>query len=100
MAERAVEQSQGTNPGRKPGNPNWVKGQIVPGAKPWQKGQSGNPGGASNYIEHTRAMALRAVPEAMQLLVRIVEDPKADLSHRIRAAETILERVLGKPAQS
>jgi hypothetical protein len=29
----------------KPGNPNWVRGKIPEGAKPWQPGQSGNPAG-------------------------------------------------------
>src|SRR5216683_1861823 len=34
--------------GPKRGNPNWVKGQTPEGAKPFPKGQSGNPRGGSH----------------------------------------------------
>jgi len=98
MAEPVVA-SGGAPEGRQHAG-SFPKGNTFGTAHRFRPGQSGNPGGTSNYIEHTRAMALRAVPEAMQLLIRIAGDPKADLSYRIRCAETILDRVLGKPAQS
>lgn len=37
----------------KKGNPNWVKGVAPPGAKVWQKGESGNPRGVGRItIKH------------------------------------------------
>jgi len=65
----------------------------------FQKGVSGNPGGRRRQPEEVKEMLKEATVPALRLLVSTVNNPRARLALRIRAAETILDRALGKPAQ-
>lgn len=89
--------------GPRRGNPNWVKGVTPAGAKPFQKGQTGNPRG--------RSRRGRLADLLFQQLSEVVEgDPKQRtagelvmravireaIKGNVRAAELCLERVDGK----
>lgn len=65
--------------------------------KPWQKGQSGNPGGRPKIAADVREQARKHTKEALNRLVHWMrsDDPQAS----IRAATAILDRGCGKPAQ-
>ena len=68
--------------------------------KGWfQKGRSGNPGGRKRQPEDVKEMLKSATVPAVKLLIDTVASNTARLDIRIRAAETILDRALGKPAQ-
>jgi hypothetical protein len=65
--------------------------------KPWQKGQSGNPGGRPKVAADLKEAARRHTQEALNRLVFWMrsDDPQAS----IRASTAILDRGCGKPAQ-
>lgn len=69
----------------------------------WVKGQSGNPGGRTKLgVKNTAELRLAAQAysvEALQTVVRIMRNPKADFGHRLKAAEIVLSRGHGKPVQ-
>lgn len=64
--------------------------------RPWRKGESGNPGGASNVTREAIKLAKAASPRALGLLVAIMDDPAADTRARIVAAVHVLDRALGR----
>jgi len=66
--------------------------------KPWQKGQSGNPGGRPRIAADVKAEARKHTNEALDRLVFWMrsEDPQAS----IRAATALLDRGCGKPTQA
>jgi len=68
--------------------------------KPFQKGQSGNPGGRPKVPEEIKEAFRAAGPNACECLCKIIADPAAKDSDKIRAAEVILDRGFGKPTQS
>lgn len=92
---------------KKRGNPNWKKGVVPAGAKPFQKGHSGNPAGGSR--------ALRLVPLLREQLGKLVDekDPKSGtvadavmgslikeaLKGNVRAQQEIITRLDGKPTE-
>jgi hypothetical protein len=80
------------------------KGETPIGAKPFQKGQSGNPGGRPKKLPHLE-----------QLLAEILEEEKDGISAAkailmalrlkatkgdVRAAEILLDRAYGKSSQN
>jgi hypothetical protein len=69
-----------------------------PNGRPWQKGQSGNPGGRPKIAANIREEARKHTKEALNRLVHWMrsDDPQAS----IRAANAILDRGCGKPAQA
>ena len=68
--------------------------------KGWfQKGRSGNPGGRKRQPEDVKEMLKAATVPALRLLVSTVNNPRASLALRIRSAEILLDRSLGKPTQ-
>ena len=67
--------------------------------RPFQPGQSGNPGGRRKMDADSKRMLLDATQGAVRLLVETVENDNAPLSLRVRCAETILDRVYGKASQ-
>ena len=68
--------------------------------KPWQfkPGKSGNPGGRPKEDCAVRALAREKSTRAVQILAEIMENSRSDTA-RILAANSILDRAVGKPAQ-
>ena len=64
----------------------------------WQKGQSGNPGGAPKGIREAAALAREHAPWCIDQLKELATSGKSELT-RIRAMELLLERGLGKAIQ-
>lgn len=68
--------------------------------RPFQKGQSGNPGGRPKQTPEQRD-ALQAIrelaPVAADKLAELLDDPKASPAVRVQCIQIILERTYGKP---
>lgn len=64
--------------------------------KPWQKGQSGNPGGRPKAPFDMVALARSMAPDALDTLGKIMRDDKAPPSSRVTAAGIVLDRGYGK----
>lgn len=62
-------------------------------------GQSGNPGGRSKESARIKALAASKAENCINQLVKIMETSQ-DERNVISAAEAILNRGLGKPAQA
>jgi Family of unknown function (DUF5681) len=67
--------------------------------RPFQPGQSGNPGGKRKQPTNLAELARTATPQAMQTLVDIMNNEKASFAVRAYCAEKVLDRSLGKPVQ-
>jgi len=67
--------------------------------RPFVKGISGNPGGRPKGRSEVNELALKWSPEALRTLMRIMRDEEEETKERIRAAEIILDRGLGKVAE-
>ena len=65
--------------------------------KPWQPGQSANPGGRPSIPEEVKAALQAATPAAVATLVEIMTGGKSE-DTRVKAANIILDRVYGKAA--
>jgi hypothetical protein len=68
-------------------------GRFIPG-------QSGNPGGRPKVVGEVRESARQHTIEAINTLVSIMQDQKAPPAARVLAANSILDRGYGKPAQT
>jgi chaperonin GroEL (HSP60 family) len=68
--------------------------------RPFVKGQSGNPNGRPKMPKDLKEAFKAASPKALEILKKILADPAAKDSDRLRAAEIILDRAYGKPAQA
>jgi hypothetical protein len=64
------------------------------------KGVSGNPGGRPKVEGHVREVARQCTADAMQTLKDIMLDKDAPHGARVTAANSILDRGYGKPAQA
>ncbi len=69
-----------------------------PGPRPFQPGQSGNPGGRPRVIAELRELARAHAPEAIAELARLAKDAKSETA-RIAAIKELLDRAYGKPTQ-
>jgi Family of unknown function (DUF5681) len=67
---------------------------------PFQKGQSGNPGGRPKVIGVVQDLARQHTSEAINTLAEIMNDEKAQPAQRIVAAQVMLDRGWGKPVQA
>lgn len=64
------------------------------------KGKSGNPNGRAKIPADLKEAFKAQCPKALDILVGIMNDPVSKDNDRIRAAEIILDRGYGKPAQA
>jgi hypothetical protein len=64
--------------------------------KPFQKGQSGNPGGRPKVVAEIKDLARKHTDEALETLAAIMRNPKASASARVSAANALLDRGYGK----
>jgi hypothetical protein len=72
----------------------------MPGkGRPFQRGVSGNPGGRPKVLGDVQELARQQSPEAINTLVAIMQDQKAPHAARVAAANSLLDRGYGKPAQ-
>lgn len=71
-----------------------------PRGRPFPKGKSGNPGGSSRLRRETSKKYLAACGEVADFLLRVMRDESAPLALRVRAAEAINLRGLGRPADA
>ena len=67
--------------------------------KPFQKGQSGNPGGRPKVVAEVRELAREHTSKAVETLVSIMTNTKAAPAARVSAANALLDRGYGKPPQ-
>jgi len=67
--------------------------------KPFQKGQSGNPGGRPKVVAEVKELAREHTAEAIQTLVSIMSNPKSAPAARVSAANALLDRGYGRPQQ-
>jgi hypothetical protein len=66
--------------------------------KPWPPGCSGNAGGRPKASLEVRALAREHTAEALNTIVEIMRSARSD-SVKLAAAEAILDRGWGRPAQ-
>jgi Family of unknown function (DUF5681) len=72
----------------------------MPGrGRPFEKGRSGNPTGRPKLDQTITELARAHGPRAIEVLRELMDDPKASASARAMAAERLLDRAYGKPAQ-
>jgi hypothetical protein len=67
--------------------------------RPFQKGQSGNPGGRPKEIAEVKELAREHMPAAINALVSIMNNTKASDAARVSAATALLDRGYGKAPQ-
>lgn len=65
---------------------------------PFQKGQSGNPGGRKPIPPELKAMARAASPAALQRAIDLIASNDENVA--LKAINTVLDRAYGKPAQA
>jgi hypothetical protein len=68
--------------------------------RPVQPGQALNPGGRPKLPAEVREAAMARTVRAIEVLDEVMNDVTAPHGARITAAEKILDRALGKPAQT
>ncbi len=72
----------------------------MPRGRPFKKGQSGNPGGRPAAIAEVRDLAREQTEKSVKALVTIRDSKKAPPAARVAAANSLLDRGWGRPAQT
>ncbi len=67
---------------------------------PFEPGKSGNPNGRPKVNLEIQALARAQTPACFEVLTAISQDIKAPPAARVSAANSLLDRGWGKPAQS
>lgn len=67
--------------------------------RPFQKGQSGNPGGRPKISEDVKEAARAHTQKAIETLVNVLDFGDSSAA-KVRAAEALLNRGWGTPTQS
>src|SRR5215471_3141182 len=75
------------------------QGNSMTIGKPFQKGQSGNPGGRPKVVAEVKQLAREHTAEAIQTLASIMSNPKIAPAARVSAANSLLDRGYGKAPQ-
>ena len=65
---------------------------------PFGEGQSGNPAGRPQRVSHVRILARAQTEKAVEALIAALDDENSRV--RVAAAEAILDRGWGRPAQA
>src|SRR5262249_46038587 len=63
----------------------------------FKPGHSGNPGGRPKIAADVKALAMTFTEEAVKTLAAIMRNEKAPLMARAAAANSILDRAIGRP---
>ena len=66
----------------------------------FKPGQSGNPGGRPKIPEDVKMAFRAACPEAVEILIGIMRNPKEKTPYRLDEIKTILDRAYGRPVQA
>jgi hypothetical protein len=66
----------------------------------FKPGQSGNPGGRPKVVGEVTSLARECTVESVETLREIMRNKKAPAQARVAAANSLLDRGYGKPAQS
>ncbi len=66
----------------------------------FKPGQSGNPGGRPKAVAEVQALARQHTAEAIETLATIMRHKGAPAAARVSAANAIIDRGYGKPAQT
>ena len=66
----------------------------------WKKGQSGNPSGRPKAIVSVVELARAQTEDSIKTLVEVRDNVQAPAASRVGAANALLDRGWGKPAQT
>lgn len=69
------------------------KGRFLPG-------QTANRGGRPRRLQEFTELAQQHTPEAFEAVLDVLRDPEAKTADKLKAADMILDRGLGKPLQA
>lgn len=71
-----------------------------PTGKPFQKGQSGNPGGRQKLPYDLKVRCRDLTPEMVDVWAKVARDEAAPAKARVDAASAIVERAYGRAPQT
>lgn len=65
--------------------------------RPFQPGQSGNAGGRPKIVGDVRNLAREHTATAIETLIAVMTSTKSPAAARVAAANSLLDRAVGKP---